>query len=124
MLGREANGMATALLTWELGGGLGHLHNLLPAARGLHSLGHRVVLALQDVTKAKQVLGEEFTREQALLSLTVARLGAGIAASAGRPQEIVAGLEGLLSSNGCGVELKNLQAAERVLPRLERLLIT
>jgi UDP:flavonoid glycosyltransferase YjiC (YdhE family) len=37
--------MATILLTWELGAGLGHLVNLLPLARGLLQRGHRVYAA-------------------------------------------------------------------------------
>jgi UDP:flavonoid glycosyltransferase YjiC (YdhE family) len=34
--------MSTILLTWELGGGLGHLVNLLPLARELSQRGNRV----------------------------------------------------------------------------------
>ena len=44
--------MATILLTWELGGGMGHLANLAPLARGLAELGHRVVAALADLSRA------------------------------------------------------------------------
>jgi hypothetical protein len=47
--------MATILLTWELGGGLGHLLNLLPLARGLCQRGHRVFAALRDLSKAAKV---------------------------------------------------------------------
>ncbi len=49
--------MATILLTWELGGGMGHLINLLPLARGLRLLGNRVVAALRDLPRAEQVFG-------------------------------------------------------------------
>ncbi|MGA2618302.1 MAG: hypothetical protein ABSF26_11875 [Thermoguttaceae bacterium] len=47
--------MATILLTWELGGGLGHFVNLLPLARGLRGRGHRVFAALRDLSQAEQV---------------------------------------------------------------------
>ena len=49
--------MATILLTWELGGGLGHLVNLLPLAKGLFERGHRVVAALRDLSRAEDVFG-------------------------------------------------------------------
>jgi UDP:flavonoid glycosyltransferase YjiC (YdhE family) len=38
--------MATFLLCWEMGGGLGHVGRLLPVARQLADRGHRVVVAL------------------------------------------------------------------------------
>jgi UDP:flavonoid glycosyltransferase YjiC (YdhE family) len=44
--------MATILLTWELGGGMGHLANLAPLARGLAERGHRVTAALSDLSRA------------------------------------------------------------------------
>lgn len=47
--------MATVLLTWELGGGLGHLMKLLPVARGLRERGHHVVAALCDLSCANKV---------------------------------------------------------------------
>lgn len=47
--------MATFLLTWELGQGLGHLVNLRPLAERLGKRGHRVTLALQDLSRAKLV---------------------------------------------------------------------
>ena len=50
--------MATILLTWELGGGLGHLMNLRPIAAELPRRGHRVVAALRDLSLAHRVLGE------------------------------------------------------------------
>jgi hypothetical protein len=46
--------MATVLLAWELGGGLGHLMNLLPTVKGLCEREHRVVAALKDLSKAKK----------------------------------------------------------------------
>jgi UDP:flavonoid glycosyltransferase YjiC (YdhE family) len=50
--------MATILLTWELGGGLGHLMNLRPIATELPRRGHRVFAALRDLSLAHRVLGE------------------------------------------------------------------
>ncbi len=49
--------MATVLLSWELGSGLGHLMRLLPLARGLCQRGHRVVAALRDLSRAGNVFG-------------------------------------------------------------------
>jgi UDP:flavonoid glycosyltransferase YjiC (YdhE family) len=49
--------MATILMTWELGGGLGHLMQLLPLARGLVARGHTVVAALRDLSKVENVFG-------------------------------------------------------------------
>jgi len=46
--------MATILLTWELGGGLGHLINLFPLAQGLSQRGHRVYAAVQDIGRAER----------------------------------------------------------------------
>jgi hypothetical protein len=50
--------MATILLTWELGGGLGHLMNLRPIAAELLRRGHRVFAALRDLSQAREILGE------------------------------------------------------------------
>jgi len=44
--------VATILLTWELGGGIGHLMNLRPIGAELVRRGHRVVAALRDLTHA------------------------------------------------------------------------
>lgn len=44
--------MATVLVTWELGGGLGHLLPLEPLVRGLSERGHRVAVALRDLSRA------------------------------------------------------------------------
>jgi UDP:flavonoid glycosyltransferase YjiC (YdhE family) len=58
--------MATILLTWELGGGMGHFVNLRALAGGLVAEGHRVFAALRDVTHPKTVLGtDEVTYLQA-----------------------------------------------------------
>jgi UDP:flavonoid glycosyltransferase YjiC (YdhE family) len=50
--------MATVLLTWELGGGLGHLMNLRPVAAELLRRGHRVFAALRDLSLAREILGD------------------------------------------------------------------
>src|ERR1700722_2945490 len=51
--------MASILITWELGGGWGHLMRLLPVARGLAERGHRVWLALRDLSRASRLFGPE-----------------------------------------------------------------
>jgi hypothetical protein len=51
--------MNTFLFTWELGGGLGHLHRLLPFAEGLTARGHRVVVALRDLSRAREVFRDK-----------------------------------------------------------------
>lgn len=51
--------MATILLAWELGGGLGHLVNLQPLARGLSNRGHRVILVARDLSAAALVLSKD-----------------------------------------------------------------
>jgi UDP:flavonoid glycosyltransferase YjiC (YdhE family) len=48
--------MATILLAWELGGGLGHFMNLRPLADGLARRGHRVVAVLRDLSSARRFL--------------------------------------------------------------------
>ena len=48
--------MATILLTWELGGGLGHLANLGPIAGLLTDRGHRVCAALRHPSSANGIL--------------------------------------------------------------------
>lgn len=50
--------MATILLAWELGGGLGHLMNLRPIAGEMVRRGHRMVAALRDLSLAREILGE------------------------------------------------------------------
>lgn len=47
--------MATYAFTWELGFGLGHLVNLRPLAERLSARGHRVALALRDLSRASSV---------------------------------------------------------------------
>lgn len=47
--------MATILLTWELGGGLGHTGVLTPLAKGLLKRGHRVWVVLKNLTGAREV---------------------------------------------------------------------
>ncbi len=42
--------MSKVLMSWEMGGGLGHLPLLLPLARRLQADGHRVLLALPGST--------------------------------------------------------------------------
>ncbi len=44
--------MATILLTWELGGGLGHVARLRSLGQALSRSGHRVVAALRDLSRA------------------------------------------------------------------------
>jgi hypothetical protein len=48
--------MATILLAWELGDGLGHFMNLRPLAEGLKGRGHRVVAVLRDLSVAREFL--------------------------------------------------------------------
>ena len=48
--------MATILLAWELGGGLGHLMNLRPIASEMPRRGHRVMAALRDLSLAHEIL--------------------------------------------------------------------
>ena len=49
--------MATILIAWELGSGLGHLHPLSQLARKLRSAGHRVVLASRDLSLVEGLFG-------------------------------------------------------------------
>jgi hypothetical protein len=49
--------MATILMTWELGAGLGHLMQLLPLAKGLVARGHTVYAALRDLPRVESVFG-------------------------------------------------------------------
>jgi len=58
--------MANVLLAWELGGGLGHLVNLLPLAKNLRERGHCVVAALRDLSRVNEVFqGHDVTCLQA-----------------------------------------------------------
>ena len=47
--------MATILMAWELGGGLGHVSPLQPIADALAQRGHRVVVALRQVSRSTMV---------------------------------------------------------------------
>lgn len=49
--------MATILLAWELGGGMGHCVKLGPLATGLANRGHSIVFAARNVPTAREVLG-------------------------------------------------------------------
>src|SRR6478672_7698711 len=51
--------MPTILFTWEQGGGLGHIVPMLPIARGLAARGHRVFMALRDLSRARAVFEED-----------------------------------------------------------------
>ena len=50
--------LGVALLTWELGGGLGHCVNLAPIASSLIEQGHSVWFAARRITVAKKVFGD------------------------------------------------------------------
>jgi hypothetical protein len=51
-LGRVRASAATVVFCWELGGGLGHLMQMLPLAQDLAKAGHRVYVALRDLDRA------------------------------------------------------------------------
>lgn len=51
--------MARILLTWELGGGLGHLMSLRPLALGFVTRGHQVFLATRDLAPVRRIFGVE-----------------------------------------------------------------
>jgi UDP:flavonoid glycosyltransferase YjiC (YdhE family) len=46
--------MPTILLTWEFGGGRGHLGRVLPLAVELRNRGHRVIAALKDTNRVRE----------------------------------------------------------------------
>ena len=48
--------MATIFFAWELGGGLGHVTQLVSLANGLRPAGHRVVAALRELPRAAGLL--------------------------------------------------------------------
>lgn len=50
--------MATVFFAWELGGGLGHVSPLQPVVDALASRGHRVVVALRQVSRLTAVFRE------------------------------------------------------------------
>jgi hypothetical protein len=66
--------MATILLTWELGGGLGHLYPLSLLGRELVRRGHRVVAALRETQHAARVFA---VSQIALLQAPAKRSGGG-----------------------------------------------
>jgi hypothetical protein len=47
--------MATIMLAWELGGGLGHLTPLVPIVRRLRLRGHHVVAAVRDLSRIDSI---------------------------------------------------------------------
>ena len=47
--------MAKILVVWELGGGLGHVSRVRSVVDSLADRGHRVVVALRDVSHATSV---------------------------------------------------------------------
>ncbi len=49
--------MATILITWELGGGLGHAVPLLPVAGQLRAHGHRLFAAFRDLSRVESLFG-------------------------------------------------------------------
>src|SRR4051794_14012883 len=50
--------MATVLMAWELGAGLGHLQRLRPGAEQLLRRGHRGYAAVRDLSRAGTVFRE------------------------------------------------------------------
>jgi hypothetical protein len=52
----------TVLFAWELGGGLGHMMQMLPLARRLVEGGHRVFVALRQLERAHAVFGQSGVR--------------------------------------------------------------
>lgn len=49
--------MATVLIAWELGGGLGHLMQLKGLVRALAGRGHQVYAALRHLARAEAIFG-------------------------------------------------------------------
>src|SRR5918992_5166447 len=47
--------MGTVLLTWELGGGFGHVQRLQPLAAELAARGHRVFAVLREIRRAETI---------------------------------------------------------------------
>ncbi len=50
--------MANVLFTWELGGGLAHVAEMLPLVAGLSGAGHRVFVALRDFSRVARFFTE------------------------------------------------------------------
>ena len=53
--------MATILFAWELGAGLNHLVNQRPLAAGLIERGHKVVMVLRDLPRARRIIPDKAT---------------------------------------------------------------
>lgn len=51
--------MGTILFTWELGGGLGHVMQILPLTRELCRRGHQVYVAVRDLSRARTAFGDD-----------------------------------------------------------------
>ena len=49
---------APCSVQWELGGGAGHIHHLLPLADGWMAAGHDVILAMRDVATTTALMGQ------------------------------------------------------------------
>jgi hypothetical protein len=52
----------TVLFCWELGGGLGHMMQMLPLAEALAKRGHRMLVALRQLERATKVFGRAGVR--------------------------------------------------------------
>ena len=63
--------MATILIAWELGGGLGHLTPLVPIVRTLRDRGHRIFAVVRDLSQVRQVFsGLDLTCLQAPVKIS------------------------------------------------------
>src|SRR5438552_2809119 len=51
----ESISMSTILFAWQLGGGYGHLMQMLPLVRGLIKRGHKVFLAMKDLSATSKL---------------------------------------------------------------------
>ena len=65
--------MARVLLTWELGGGSGHIVNLRPFGHGLESAGHKVLAALRDLRKGAKLFNSKARRRKRTVPDTFSR---------------------------------------------------
>jgi hypothetical protein len=52
----------TILFAWELGGGLGHMMQILPLAQDLAKAGHTVFAAMRNIDRAGSILGQAGVR--------------------------------------------------------------
>ena len=48
--------LATVLVAWELGGGMGHVARLLPVARELAAQGHRAIFVVKNLVEPAPLL--------------------------------------------------------------------